>query len=428
MNAKKLLVATTPDSVRSLTALAVYLQSQGYEVGWYTGPSYQSLITKLGLAFYPFQRATEVPAAEVNQVWPQRKKLTRTLTRFRFDLTHRLLAPIPDFLTDLQAVHAQFPFDAVLCDMAFMAAPFLKSVFKVPVGVFGLGPLGVSSKDAPPYGLGWKPAQSLLGKSRQRLLEYWVRNYFFKPSTHLYNTLRKQYGLPASRDFCPDAVLREADVYLQSGVPGFEYQRRDLSSNVRFVGPLFPSRAAMPVSWPLRVCPKRYPRVVLVSQGMHASDPEKLLIPTLEAFKSDSSTLVIATTGGHQTQQLRQQFPQAHFLVEDYVDFQALMPQVHVFVTSAGYASTLAAVQHGVPIVATGLHEGKNEIAARVAYFRLGIRLKTETATAREIRKAVDQVVQERSYRRNVKRLAKECARYPVHELCHQHIQRFWNE
>jgi hypothetical protein len=38
-----------------------------------------------------------------------------------------------------------------------------------------------------------------------------------------------------------------------------------------------------------------------------------------------------------------------------------------------------------------GVHEGKNEIAARIGYFKLGINLKTGTPTATQIRKSVEE-------------------------------------
>ncbi len=95
-------------------------------------------------------------------------------------------------------------------------------------------------------------------------------------------------------------LVKKSKLLLQSGTPGFEYYRSDLGKNVRFIGSVLPYNSVK------RQAPwydprlNQYERIVLVTQGTVEKDIEKLLVPTLEAFK-DSDTLVIATTGGSKT-------------------------------------------------------------------------------------------------------------------------------
>jgi UDP:flavonoid glycosyltransferase YjiC (YdhE family) len=143
----------------------------------------------------------------------------------------------------------------------------------------------------------------------------------------------------------------------------------------------------------------------------------KLVAPTLEAFK-DSDYLVVATTAGAGTQELRDRYPQANLVIEDFVDFNYLMPYADVYVTNGGYGGVMLSITHQLPIVAAGVHEAKNEITARVGYFKVGIDLKTERPTPEQVRKSVDEVLTDPAYRQHVTRLSEELTEYNANELC----------
>jgi UDP:flavonoid glycosyltransferase YjiC (YdhE family) len=69
-----------------------------------------------------------------------------------------------------------------------------------------------------------------------------------------------------------------------------------------------------------------------------------------------------------------------------------------------------------------GVHEGKNEICARVGYFNLGVNLKTEKPTVQQIKKAVEDVLTNGKYAESVKALAQEFRQYNPQELCAAYI------
>ena len=69
------------------------------------------------------------------------------------------------------------------------------------------------------------------------------------------------------------------------------------------------------------------------------------------------------------------------------------------------------------------IHEGKNEINARIGYFKLGVNLKTETPKPEQMRKAVRKVLSDETYRNNVIKLAKEFAGYNPNELCAYYLK-----
>lgn len=66
--------------------------------------------------------------------------------------------------------------------------------------------------------------------------------------------------------------------------------------------------------------------MVAASQGtVDNADPSKLIGPTLERLR-DAPYLVVATTGGSHTDQIRERFAGPNTVIEDFIDVEALFP------------------------------------------------------------------------------------------------------
>ena len=98
-----------------------------------------------------------------------------------------------------------------------------------------------------------------------------------------------------------------------------------------------------------------------------------------------------------------------------------------MYVTNGGYGGALLSIGNGLPMVVAGVHEGKNEISARIGYFKLGINLKTETPTPEQLRKSVETVMKDPSFRMNVKALSEEFRQYHPGEILAGHIANLVN-
>jgi UDP:flavonoid glycosyltransferase YjiC (YdhE family) len=195
-------------------------------------------------------------------------------------------------------------------------------------------------------------------------------------------------------------------------VPGFDYPRRSLPANVKFVGPLLPNRKATVLSGELEDKLGQYRSVIVVSQGtVDNTDAEKLFVPALEALKGGSH-LVVATTGGKNTEELRRRYPDANVVIEDFVDFDLLFEHADLFICNGGYGSILLALSHGVPILSAGTREGKNDINARIDYFGFGVDLKTERPTPEKVAKGVRRVLGDQRFAQNVERIRAEFGNY----------------
>jgi UDP:flavonoid glycosyltransferase YjiC (YdhE family) len=231
-----------------------------------------------------------------------------------------------------------------------------------------------------------------------------------KAGTTHYNQILLRHGLAAigSDGFPHEPMLTARRIFL-NGSPGLEFPGYQPLANAQYVGPLVPAAGAITPGAPLPdVVVDASTKVVAVSQGtVDNTDPNKLVIPTIEALK-DSPFVVVATTAGAQTEALRARYPLPNVVIRDFINYDDLFPHVAVFVTSGGFGSNLSAFLHGVPVVAAGKREGKNDINARVGYNKLGIDLRTERPKAATIRKAVMTVLHDPTYGANVAALRAE--------------------
>jgi UDP:flavonoid glycosyltransferase YjiC (YdhE family) len=126
---------------------------------------------------------------------------------------------------------------------------------------------------------------------------------------------------------------------------------------------------------------------------------------------------LIVGTGHSHTEELRRSYPEDNVLIEDYVDFGAVLERADLFVCNGGYGSVLLSLSRGVPLVVAGIREGKNDVNARVDHFGVGINLHTESPKPDAIRRAADQVLGEPRWKQNAVRLSDELRQYRPYDL-----------
>ena len=79
-----------------------------------------------------------------------------------------------------------------------------------------------------------------------------------------------------------------------------------------------------------------------------------------------------------------------------------------MYITNGGYDGVMLGIENKLPLVVAGVHEGKNEICARIGYFKYGINLKTETPKPQQWRKAVEEVISNPVYKQNIEQLGED--------------------
>ena len=404
-----------------LTGLAKHLMECGYDVAWYSASYYKPKLEKLGIPFFKFTKAMDITANDLATPFPERSKIESQPGKLMFDMEHFFIRRGPEYYEDIKEIHKTFPFELLVADALFTGGLYVKELMNIPIISVGVIPLAQTSKDLPPSGVGLTPSYSFAGKIKQSLLRAVVMNILFRKPNKLQHSMMDRYGIKHNKEFLFDLIYNKPNMVLQIGTPGFEYKRSDLGSNVRYIGALLPyyNKEKKQALFDERI--NKYDRVVLLTQGTVERDVNKLLIPTLEAFK-DSSILVVCTTGGSKTAELKAKYPQDNIIIEDFISFNEVMPLADVYISNGGYGGVLLGIQNKLPMVVAGVHEGKNEICARVGYLKYGINLKTETPTSEQIRDAVNEIFNNKEYAQNIDKLGEEFAQYDPNKLVEKYV------
>jgi len=394
-----------------LTGIAVHLAERGHDVQWYAGPKYGARLDQLGMRWFAYQRATEVMASNLNDLFPERARL-KGPKLISFELDKFFVSQVENHFQDLAAIRHEWPFEALVCDGALYAEQLVAESLHVPVFAVGLTMVMPDAKGPPPF-FGLRPARTPLGRLQHRVVRRMLASAMRAGTTHYNEILARHDIAPIRPDGFPhEPMLRTRRIFL-NGSPGLEFPGYRALPNAEYVGPLVPARRALSPSTPVPDAvfdPTK--KVVAVSQGtVDNTDPAKLIIPTIEALK-DSEHVVVATTAGAQTQALRARFAQPNVVIADFINYDDLFPHVDAFITSGGFGSNVAAFLHGVPVVGAGKREGKNDINARIGYNKLGIDLRTECPTPAAIRKAVHRLLDDPAYAGRIAVLRAELESY----------------
>ncbi|GAA4003627.1 glycosyltransferase [Deinococcus rubellus] len=373
------------------------LRSHGHSVRWYTGRNYAQEVESSGALFEPFVHARDYDDANFEGAFPGRDGRAG-LRQIQFDMEHIFIGQIEGQLQDLRDLARSWPHDLVLADQTVAAALLHEELGGPPCALLGVLPLGIPSRDTGPFGLGLAPDASALGHLRNGLLSWAAQQVVFGSVSRELQAVCRRIGV-RPRDF---EVAVAPTLMLQPTVSAFEYPRSDLPPQLHFIGPLIPEPPVRPLpAWWPDVLASRCP-VILVTQGTLATDPRQLIAPTLEAL-ADEDVLVIAA--GVRDRAALGPLPE-NARVTNFVPFFQLLPHVAVYVTNGGYGGVQQALTCGVPCVVAGRSEDKAEVAARVAYAKVGLNLRTDRPTQQRLRAAVRTLLKDLRFREQAQKLS----------------------
>ena len=417
----RILITTQPMAghLRPLLPVARTLTDAGHDVLWYTGAGQAELVERSGARALAYPAPLELDQSLLDgSAGPRRRGGLKGLEQ---DIVEVFVRPVAGHVAHLDALlrdaaAAGAPVDAVLAESGFVAGPFVAERHGLPSAVVCVTPLGLSSDDVAPFGLGLRPARSAVGRARNRSLNWLVRSVLFADAQREAEQVRAGLGMPPLPGYFMDWTAQVADRYLAPTVPELEYPRGDLPATVEFVGAILPRAAggaALPAWWG-DVCEARAAGrpVVVVTQGTVATDPANLVLPAVQAL-AGSDALVVATTYGREPDDV---LPPAdrpgNVRAAAFVPFADLLPLADVLVTNGGFGGVQMALAHGVPVVTAGTTEDKAEVGARISWAGVGVALRTDTPTPGQIAGAVHEVLGDPAISVAARRLADCYARY----------------
>jgi MGT family glycosyltransferase len=398
--------------VHPLIAVAHKLKDRGHACAFYTGARYQSLVEGEGFAHFPFEQVNEQALDDLvfspqgigkNWSWTRPWQLRQQLRAFFFD-------GVPQQVADIKRILETWGGDVVVSDPAlwgsFLLLPELEHV---PVALCSYaGGCMLSGPDVPPIGLGLPLRRTLFGRARDRVVGF-ALDRLMSGMRRDASLLRQKYGLTPLKGPVI-SLAAKLPLYLLPSCPEYDYNRRDLPPSVRYVGPLQWYPPQEPPAW-LDSLPTGQPVIHVTEGTLHYQEPF-VLQAGARGLANLPMSVVITSGGDRDPAQMGLDPLAPNVRVERFVPHNHLLPRTDVMVTTAGGGTVMAGLEFGVPMVLVPTEWDKAENAQRVVEAGAGIRLSPGKCTPQRLRKAVEQVLEDPSYRENARRLAKILSGY----------------
>jgi MGT family glycosyltransferase len=237
----------------------------------------------------------------------------------------------------------------------------------------------IPSRDTPPFGPGLSPAQSPMGRFRDKILRPLVFGTLQRAVLPPLNAVRRELGVSDLAD-ARDMFTRASLMIITTAEP-FEYPRTDWPQQAVLVGPC---EWEPPVAEPDWLADIREP-IVLVTTSSEAQDDGRLVQVTLDAM-ADQPFHVVATMPAGIRASYR--IP-ANAHVADFIPHSAVLGRAIVAVTHGGMGATQKALARGVPVCAVPFGRDQHEVARRVVSSGAGTRLHPSRLTPQRLRAAI---------------------------------------
>jgi MGT family glycosyltransferase len=271
----------------------------------------------------------------------------------------------PSQADDLAAAIEADPVDALLIDEGSWGAAAAAEASGVPWAYSIVSPVPLTSRDAPPFGLGLRPRGDRLGRLRDGVARRLTLGALEHMVAGELNGLRAELGVPPFTSF--DAAYLAASVVVAYTAEPFEYPRSDWPATLRLVGPgIWEPPSAAP-GWLAEI---DRPLVLVTCSTLFQNDV-RLAETACRAF-ADQPYDVVITTGDIDPATLP---APPNVRVERYVAHSPVLDRAECVVCHAGMGITQKALAHGVPVVAVPFGRDQPEVARRVEVARAGVRL-----------------------------------------------------
>ncbi|MBN2128689.1 MAG: hypothetical protein JW741_04305 [Sedimentisphaerales bacterium] len=395
-----------PGHVTPSAPIARKLVERGHEIVWIAGRRFKEKVEATGARFHALPEERDPNGMEVYDFHPELKKL-KGLAQIKWWLKHVFLDGCFAEIEVFDEVLADFPAEVLLGDSVALGLYFRAEMGGLPSACISLLPGSMPSRDTAPYGLGLLPGTSVFARMRNELLNLLVNRILLRDVTTYANEVRGRLGLgPLDGPFLA-AMPRKISLIMQLSTGVFEYPRSDLPGHIHKIGPILPEPhpAFAPPSWWADLDTAQ--PVVLVNQGTIANVLDDLIVPTIAGLRDEQMLVVAVPVKQGQLGELP-----ANVRAEPFIPFDRLLPHVDVMVTNGGYGGTQLALAYGIPLVVAGETEDKREVAARVQWSGAGINLRKHRPSPQAVRKAVQRVLAEPTYRENAKRIQTDFAQH----------------
>src|SRR5947209_6483978 len=359
--------------VYPLAATAEALRSRGHEVVLRADRTGVETLRGLGFSAEPIRREVEEREDDSWQartpLGGMRRSVAGCMDRFEYEA-----ADVRD------AVEAERP-DALLVDNLSWGASAAAESSGVRWAQAAVFPLPLTTPDAPPFGLGFKPARGRSGRIRDAVVRASALPVFNRllPSV---NAGRARVGVKPIEQL--NDVYMTAPLVIAYTAEPLEYPRKHLPASVRLVGPAVwdPGVTGDAPAWLAEIDRP----IVLVTVSTLFQNDARLIQTTLDALAGEQ-VAVVATTASIDPAGFR--VPD-NARVERFVPHSLVLQRATCVVCHGGSGITGKALMAGVPVCVVPFARDQFELARRVEVAGAGARLPANRLRPGRLRRAVE--------------------------------------
>ena len=428
----KILVVTVPveGHFNPFVPIISRLVQNGHDVKCFAGRRFQKRVKNTGSTFLSPPLKWDTSIQETYDVFPELRNKSG-LVQLKLYIKLVMFDPVPDLINELKDYIDKFQPDLIISDSFLIVGSWVTEFYNIPSVRISVLPLSIPGKNIPPFGLGLLPGKSIFSKSKNNILRWLFNKLLFNDVQKYGEEIRNRIGLPALGKSFVKKEFENANLFLHTSIPNFEYPREEFPSILRFIGPIItpPIINYIKPNWWSEI-EKDIP-VVLINQGTVSKNYDDLILPAIEALKNEKIIVIAVPVKEGEIMDLPE-----NVHTEPYIPFGNILPYIDLLITNGGFGGTQNALAYGIPIIIAGATEDKMEVAARLEYSGAGINLRKQKPTAKKIRKAYTKIMSDHSYKQKAKELQENYAKFDapllatgmIEELIEKQANRKYNE
>jgi UDP:flavonoid glycosyltransferase YjiC (YdhE family) len=330
--------------MEKITTIAQGLMMLGYPVTFITGPEFKDYVEKIGATFIPIEgQGNQIMSDEDFATFVTLSGADLEVFAFKNIFIKTMPAQHRTLQRTFSVFREKYGKDqkiVLVSDSSFagpapvlLGAPGIRP--DIAIGV-GLAPYVGSSNDTFPFRSGIYPDTT----SESQRIHWEAQKAQYEshpidtPVNEAMRTALKEMGAKQETASFYDALALAPDVYLQYGIPAFEYKRSDWRPNLEFIGAPVAVGIAdreLPDWWDdVLEAKKAGKHIVAVSSSTVVYDTKALIKPAMEAFGGREDVFFMATLVTSEVDTLDFEIP-ANARVAKFIPLDLILPHVRIF-------------------------------------------------------------------------------------------------
>lgn len=370
---------------------ALELRTRGHQIHIRTLASEMELVRGLGLHAEPI--APEIEAREMDD-WKAGSPIEAVSLAMK-TVGDRAVHEVPDLQSAINKTGAE----VLVIDTNSWGAQAAAEASGLPWAIFQPYFTFLPAPEVPPFGPGFANTNGAVSRLRNKLVGKMIFSKMNKLALPAINPIRSRLKLDPFDSLVDMAARPHRMLYYT--VKDLDYPREKWPDNFRFVGPGLWSPEAETPRW----LDETDRPVALVTCSTERQSDRPIVEAALQSLP-DQGFFVVATSAAYEPGELAAA-TNSHTRLERFLPHDPVARRAAVVICHGGMGITQRALSHGVPVVVIPFGRDQHEVARRVEFSGVGVRLLPKHLDSGALGNAVRKAV---AMRDSAERMAKTMA------------------